>query len=114
MVGFDRDAITDPKIESMALQKFVQGLPTGSFGPLPSHATLLQHYRNSILTDTFLPRNHALPTRGRRVMAGDIAKSVLAMNNSSPRYAFLIDLFKFVFQFPVDEAESRRNASISV
>jgi hypothetical protein len=47
-------------------------------------------------------------------MAQDIAKSVLAMNNSSPRYAFLIDLFKFVFQFPVDEAESRRNASISV
>ncbi|GAB0133928.1 hypothetical protein EsDP_00002322 [Epichloe bromicola] len=113
-MGFNRDTITDPKTESAILQKFVQGLPTGSFGSLPSHATLLQQYKNSILTDSFLPRNYLLPVRSKRVMAHDMAKSVMAMSSSSPRYAFLRDLFKFVFQFTVDEAESRRNISIVV
>jgi hypothetical protein len=47
-------------------------------------------------------------------MAQDMAKSVLAMSNSSPRYVYLLELFKFVFQFSVDEAESRRNVSIIV
>lgn len=113
-MGFNRDTITDAKSESVILQKFVQGLPPGSFGSLPSHATLLQQYKASVLTDTFLPRNHTLPIRGKRVIAQDMAKSVLTMSNSSPRYAYLRDLFKFVFQFTVDEAESRRNVSIVV
>lgn len=113
-MGFNRDTITDPKTESAILQKFVQGLPPGSFGSLPSHATLLQQYKNSILTDSFLPRNYLLPVRSKRVMAQDMAKSVMAMSSSSPRYTFLRDLFKFVFQFTVDEAESRRSISIVV
>ncbi|EXV01968.1 hypothetical protein X797_004801 [Metarhizium robertsii] len=113
-IGFNRDAIQDPMSESTVLHKFVQGLPAGSFGSLSSHATLLQQYKSSVLSDKFLPRNHALPVRGKRVMAQDMAKSVLAMSNSSPRYAYLRDLFKFVFQFGVDEAESRRNVSIAI
>ncbi|OAA46873.1 hypothetical protein NOR_02509 [Metarhizium rileyi] len=113
-MGFDRDVVSDPKAEATVLQKFVKGLPAGSFGSLPSHATLLQQFKSSLLTDGFLPRNHALPVRGKRVMAQDMAKSVLAMSNSSPRYAYLRDLFKFVFQFPVEESESRRNVSITV
>ncbi|EFY87760.1 hypothetical protein MAC_06246 [Metarhizium acridum CQMa 102] len=113
-MGFNRDAIQDTMSESTVLHKFVQGLPTGSFGSLSSHATLLQQYKSSVLSDNFLPRNHALPVRGKRAMAQDMAKSVLAMSNSSPRHAYLRDLFKFVFQFGVDEAESRRNVSIAV
>ncbi|KAK2592372.1 hypothetical protein QQS21_009923 [Conoideocrella luteorostrata] len=112
-VGFNRDT-TDPKTESASLQKFVQGLPIGSFGSLHSHAVLLQQYKNAVITDAFLPRSQLLPTRSKRVMVQDMAKSVLAMSHSSPRYAYLRDLFKFVFQFSVDEAESRRNLSIVV
>ena len=113
-MGFNRETITDPKVEAAALQKFVQGLPTGSFGSLPAHTSLLQQYKNSVLTDAFLPRNHVLPGKGKRVLAQDMAKSVQAMSSSSSRYAYLRELFKFVFQFSVEEAESRRNTSISV
>ena len=113
-MGFDRDTITDPHAEPQIFQKFVQGLRAGSFGSLPVHATLLQQYKNSILTDGFLPRSHLLPARGKRVIAQDMAKSVLAMSSSSSRYAYLRDLFKFVFQFTVEDAESRRNVSIVV
>lgn len=113
-LGFNRDTITDPKTGAAALQNFVQGLPVGSFGSLPSHATLLQQYKNSVLTDAFLPRSHALPVHGKRVSAQDMAKSVQAMSSSSPRYSYLRELFKFVFQFSIDEVESRRNVSIVV
>ncbi|KAG6006446.1 hypothetical protein E4U54_000183 [Claviceps lovelessii] len=110
-VGFERDAKADAKMESALLQEFVQGLKTGCFGSLPSHATLLQHYKDSVLTDPLLLRNHVLP---KRVMAYDMAKSVMAMSGSSARYAFLQDLFKFVCKFTVDEAESHRDFSILV
>ncbi|OAQ76129.1 hypothetical protein VFPBJ_08489 [Purpureocillium lilacinum] len=113
-LGFDRETITDPKTGAAVLQKFVQGLPTGSFGSLPGHAALLQQYKNAVLTDSFLPRNQALPAHGKRVTAQDMAKSVQAMSNSSSRYGYLRELFKFVFQFSVDEAEARRNVSIVV
>ena len=113
-LGFDRDAVADPKAGAAALQNFVQGLPVGSFGSLPGHATLLQQYKNSVLTDAFLPRSQALPVHGKRISAQDMAKSVQAMSSRSPRYAYLRDLFKFVFQFTIDEMESRRNVSIVV
>lgn len=113
-LGFNRDTITDPKTGSTILQKFVQGLPNGSFGPLPAHATLLQQYKKSVLTDAIIPRNHNLPVRGKRVAAYDMAKTVQTMSQSSPRYAYLRELFTFVFQFPLDEVDSRRNVSIVV
>ncbi|PNY24626.1 Uncharacterized protein TCAP_05423 [Tolypocladium capitatum] len=113
-LGFDRDTVTDPKADAAALQNFVQGLPSGSFGSLPNHTTLLQQYKNSVLVDAFLPHTHALPVRGKRVSAQDMAKSVQAMSSSSPRYSYLRELFKFVFQFSIDEVESRRNVSIAV
>ena len=113
-LGFDRDSVTDPKSGTAVLQKFVQELPAGSFAPLPGHGTLLQQYRNSVLTDAFLSRNRSLPGRGKRVSAQDVANGVQAMSNSSPRHGYLRELFKFVFQFSIDEAESRRNVSIAV
>ena len=113
-VGFDRGIVTDPMAGAVTLQNFVQGLSPESFGSLPSHVALLQQYKNSVLTDAFLPRSHALPIHGRRVSAQDMAKSVQAMSSSSPRYTYLRALFKFVFQFSIDEVESRRNVSIVV
>lgn len=113
-LGFNRDTITDPKQGSTLLQKFVQGLPAGSFGSLSSHAILLQHYKNSVLTDTIIPRSQLLPAHGKRSSAQDMAKSIQAISQSSPRYTYLRDLFRFVFQFSIDEVDTRRNVSIVV
>ncbi|KAF4470027.1 hypothetical protein FALBO_3068 [Fusarium albosuccineum] len=113
-LGFNRDAISDPKVASAALQKFVQDLPPGSFGSLISHSNLLAQYKNSVLTDAIIPRHHSLPTRGKRVSAQEMAKSIHVMMKSSQRYAYLRDLFRVVFQFPLEEVDSRRNVSIGV
>lgn len=113
-LGFNRDNVTDPKSGSIALQKFVQALPQGSFGPLPANATLLQQYKNSVLTDAIIPRYHALPSKGKRATAADIAKSISIVCKSSSRYNYLRDLFRFVFSFSVDDVDPRRNISIVV
>lgn len=113
-LGFSRDQTTDSQTGALALQKFVQGLPPSSFGSTPSHAMLMHQYKNSVITDAIIPRNHALPARGKRVSAIDMAKSVQTMTQSSPRYAYLNDLYQVVFQFPLGDAESHRNTSILV
>ncbi|PTB68883.1 hypothetical protein BBK36DRAFT_1138976 [Trichoderma citrinoviride] len=113
-LGFDRDAITDPKAGPAQLQKFVQSLPADAFGTLPRDTTLLQQYKNSVLMDAFIPRNHSIPSRGKRVPAVDMAKSIQTLANSSPRYAYLRDLFGFVFNFPIEEVDARRHTSIAV
>ncbi|KAH6990769.1 hypothetical protein BKA56DRAFT_216093 [Ilyonectria sp. MPI-CAGE-AT-0026] len=113
-LGFNRDAITDPKSAAAALQHFVQDLPIGSFGAQMAHATLLSQYKNSVLMDTIIPRHHSLPIRGKRVSAQEMAKSIHTMIKSSQRYSYLRELFRFVFQFPLEEVETRRNISIVV
>ncbi|UKZ75427.1 hypothetical protein TrVFT333_003112 [Trichoderma virens FT-333] len=113
-LGFDRETITDPKTAPALLQKFVQSLPADAFGPLPRETTLLQQYKNSVLMDAFIPRNPSIPTRGKRVAAVDMAKSIQTLANNSPRYAYLRDLFGFVFKFPIEEVEARRHTSIAV
>ncbi|KPM37368.1 hypothetical protein AK830_g9214 [Neonectria ditissima] len=113
-LGFNRDAIGDPKAAAAALQHFVQDLPQGSFGSMMSHSTLLSQYKNSVLMDTIIPRHHSLPIRGKRVTAHDMAKSIHTMTKSSQRYAYLRELFRFVFQFGLEEVDKRRNVSIVV
>jgi hypothetical protein len=113
-LGFNRDSIHDPKAAAAALQSFVKDLPPGSFGSLISHSNLLAQYKNSVLTDAIIPRHHTLPARGKRVTAQEMAKSIQMMMKSSQRYAYLRDLFKVVFQFPIEEVETRRNISIQV
>ncbi|RSM18913.1 hypothetical protein CDV31_002235 [Fusarium ambrosium] len=113
-LGFNRDAITDPKTAATALQKFVQDLPAGSFGSLLSHSALLAQYKNSVLMDSIIPRHHMLPSRGKRVTAQEMAKSIQMMMKSSQRYAYLRDLFRIVFQFPMEEVNIQRNITISV
>ncbi|KAF7563001.1 hypothetical protein G7046_g1168 [Stylonectria norvegica] len=113
-LGFNRETITDPKIGATVLHKFVQGLPLGSFGTQAAQSSLLSQYKNSVLTDGIIPRNHTLPTRGKRVSAHDMAKSIYTISKSSQRYVYLRELFRFVFHFSLDEVDSRRNVSIVV
>ncbi|KAL7939587.1 hypothetical protein V8C35DRAFT_287071 [Trichoderma chlorosporum] len=113
-LGFDRDSIADPKAAPARLQNFVQSLPAEAFGSLPREMSLLQQYKNSVLMDAFIPRNPSIPSRGKRVAALDMAKSIQTLANSSPRYAYLRDLFGFVFSFPIEEVEARRHMSIAV
>ncbi|KAL2675203.1 hypothetical protein Neosp_011385 [[Neocosmospora] mangrovei] len=113
-LGFNRDAITDPKAAASSLQKFVQDLPAGSFGSLLSHSALLAQYKNSVLMDSIIPRHHLLPGRGKRVTAREMAKSIQMMMKSSQRYAYLRDLFRIVFGFPMEEVNIQRDVTISV
>jgi hypothetical protein len=115
-VGFSRSTpttATPNKSDPPALQSFVKSLPTGSFGSLPAHATLLASYRNLVLSDPTFRSANSLPPMGRKATAVDVAKSVGWMMKSG-QYTFLKDLFKLVFGFPAEEAESRKNTTISV
>jgi len=114
-IGFSRDAAAvDGHKGATSLQAFVKSLPTGSFGSLPSHATLLQHYKNLVLADNSFRTSASLPSKGRRVNATDVAKSVGWMILRSGQYQFLRELFRLVFGFPIDDAENRKNVSIAV
>jgi hypothetical protein len=116
-IGFSRDAgAADGHGGATSLQAFVKSLPTGSFGSLPSHATLLQSYKNLVLADrTFGGASLALPARGRRVSASEMAKSVGWMSLRGPgQYVFLRDLFKLVYGFLPEDADSRKTVSIAV
>jgi hypothetical protein len=113
-LGFNRDSVTEPKAGPVLLQKFVQSMQSTSFGTSATQSVLVQQYKNSVLTDAIIPRNHALPMRGKRVSAEDMANSVKIMMQSSPRYAYLGELYKVVFQFPLEDAESHRTITITV
>ncbi|KAK4248021.1 hypothetical protein C7999DRAFT_40772 [Corynascus novoguineensis] len=114
-VGFNRDAAVANGAGAIAsLQAFVKSLPTGSFGSLPSHTTLLQNYKNLVLADASFRSSAALPARGRRFTAAEIAKSVTWMTQRSAQYNFLRDLFRLVFGVQPDEVETRKNMSVTV
>jgi len=115
-VGFSRTTpttATPSKNDPPALQNFVKALPTGSFGSLPAHATLLSSYRQLVSSDPTFRNNKSLPPIGKKASAVDVAKSVSWMMKSG-QYTFLKDLFRLVFGFHVEEAETRKNASITV
>ncbi|KAI1423248.1 hypothetical protein F5Y12DRAFT_786207 [Xylaria sp. FL1777] len=113
-MGFSRDGASDGHGKPVSLQTFVRALPTGSFGSLPSHATLLQNYKNLVVADPSFRQAASLPARGKRVAAADMAKSVAFMTHRSGQYGFLRDLFKVVYGFHVDEIDSRKNFVVVV
>ncbi|OIW26109.1 hypothetical protein CONLIGDRAFT_582054 [Coniochaeta ligniaria NRRL 30616] len=114
-IGFNRDAAaSDGSGGTASLQSFVKSLPTGSFGSLPAHSTLLQNYKNLVLADSAFRTSGALPARGKRTTSIDVAKSVNWMTQHSGQYGFLRELFKLVFGFQLEEADSRKNVSIAV
>ncbi|KAH7375652.1 hypothetical protein B0T11DRAFT_11430 [Plectosphaerella cucumerina] len=111
-VGFVREATNEGRAAMPALQAFVKQLPAGSFG---QHAALLVSYRNAVLGDAaFRGATSMLPSKGRRVSAPEMAKSVNLMIHRSLHYTFLKDLFKLVYGFPVEEADTRKNVSIAI
>lgn len=115
-VGFSRSTpttTTPNKTEPPALQKFVKNLQTGSFGSLPAHATLLAAYKELVLSDPTFRSANALPSIGKKASAVEVARSVSWMMKSG-QYTFLKDLFKLVFSFPLDEADTRKSTSIVV
>ncbi|QSZ29579.1 hypothetical protein DSL72_004095 [Monilinia vaccinii-corymbosi] len=111
-VGYSRTAVSSTG-SPLTLQNFVKALPTGSFGSSPAHATLLSSYRTLVLSDPTFRNPSSLPPPGKKVSAPDLAKSVSWMMRAG-QYTFLKDLFRMVFGFRVDEADSRKNISISV
>ncbi|KAI0535661.1 hypothetical protein GGR58DRAFT_429354 [Xylaria digitata] len=113
-MGFSRDGQTDGHGNPVSLQAFVRSLPLGSFGSLPSHATLLQNYKNLVAADSSFRQASSLPSRGKRVSAADMAKSVAFMTHRSSQYGFLRDLFKIVYGFHIEESESRKNLAVAV
>jgi hypothetical protein len=115
-VGFNRGTPTTAgpnKADPPALQSFVKALPTGSFGSLPSHATLLTSYRQLVLGDSTFRSAATLPAVGKKASAVDVANSVKWMMRSG-KYSFLKDLFRLVFGFQIEEADSRKHVSIVV
>ncbi|KAL0935343.1 uncharacterized protein CTRU02_209934 [Colletotrichum truncatum] len=113
-VGYSRDPALDSKAEKAALQAFVKQMPPGSFGSLPTHATLLQNYKSLVQADASFRGSSLLPARGKRIAANDMAKSVNYMAGRASQYVFLRDLYRLVFSFPTEEGESRKSVSIAV
>jgi hypothetical protein len=113
-IGYMRDPAHDGKAGVPALQAYVKSLPTGSFGSLPLHATLLQNYKNLVLADPAFRSSSMLPARGKRYQATDIARSVNWMIQRSNNHGFLRELYKLVLSFPLEEVESTKNISIAV
>lgn len=113
-VGYSRDHGSDGHSGATSLQAFVKALPSGSFGSLPGHATLLQSYKGLVVADSSFRQASSLPPRGKRVLASDVSKSVTWMIHRSSQYGFLRELFKLVFGFNMEEAETRKNVSIAV
>ncbi|KAI1106165.1 hypothetical protein F4804DRAFT_330533 [Jackrogersella minutella] len=112
-VGFSRDGGGGNAAAS--LQAFVKALPSGSFGSLPAHAALLKSYKNLVVADSSFRQASSLPSRGKRILASDVAGSVAWMaQHRSGQYGFLRDLFKLVFGFHVEEADARKNVSIAI
>lgn len=114
-IGFSRDAAAvDGLGGATSLQAFVKSLPAGSFGSLPSHATVLQNYKNLVLADPVFRASASLPARNKRLNASDIGKSVGWMMHRSTHYGFLRDLFKIVFGFPLEDSETRKGSVVIV
>ncbi|KAI0517199.1 hypothetical protein F5B22DRAFT_133418 [Xylaria bambusicola] len=113
-LGFSRDGPSEGHGSQVSLQTFVRSLPPGSFGSLPSHATLLQNYKNLVVSDSAFRQASALPSRGKRISATDMAKSVTFMTHRSSQYSFLRDLFKIVYGHHLEEIDSRKNFAIAV
>ncbi len=111
-----RDGPRPTRPASWFTSGYRKSLPTGSFGSLPIHATLLQNYKDLVLHDAAFRSvaGASTPIRGKRVNAQEIAKSVGWMTlRSQGQYGFLKDLFKLVFGFHCEDADTRKSVTIA-
>ncbi|KAN0074981.1 hypothetical protein V8E54_007592, partial [Elaphomyces granulatus] len=89
------------------LSLFVKSLSSDAFGSSPWQVSLLGHFKKLVIS------HPAFRVVGSPARAGvvDIAKAVETMAQTV-QYAWLKDLYRFVFGFHPEEAESRRNVIV--
>lgn len=123
-IGFQRPSSTSPppstSISSSAshnnnndtLATFIKSVPSNSFGAQPWQLSLLDSYKKLVANDAGL---RALGhVQRRRARAADVARSVQWMVSSHPQqYAWLRDLYRWVFGFRVEDGEGREGVLIS-
>ncbi|EEP81317.1 predicted protein [Uncinocarpus reesii 1704] len=99
--GFQREgAYTFPS--------FVKALSSDAFGTAPWQNSLLVNYKKLVTVD---PAFSAAPLPARAT-APDIARAVQVMIQHSAQYAWLLDLYRLVFGFRIDEAMQRSSIAI--
>ena len=99
---------------------FIKTLPSNSFGPQQWHLALLDAYKKLVAADPgFIIGPGPGPGGGggggnpvRRARASDVARSVRWMVGSHGQYAWLRDLFRWVFGFRIEEGEGRADVVI--
>jgi len=86
------------------LPDFVRSLPSNSFGGVPWQMKLFENYKKLVLTDPTLKTLHTQPLR--RLTASEIGRAVNWMSRSV-QFAWLADLYRFVFGNYPDDANQR-------
>jgi hypothetical protein len=73
-IGFERNQPANGSASgpANALQAYVKALPTGSFGSLPWHASLLANYKDLVVSDSTFRSAATLPSPGKRASAQDV------------------------------------------
>lgn len=95
---------------SQTLTSFVKSLSSDSFGTLPWQTALLLNYRKLVTDDlTFQRLPHTCHAK-----AGDIAQAVQLMIRHNKEYSWLLDLYRWVFGFRMEEAIHRDNVAIEI
>ncbi|KAF2813099.1 uncharacterized protein BDZ99DRAFT_473817 [Mytilinidion resinicola] len=92
------------------LPNYVKSLPANAFGSTQWQTQLLDSYRKCVLTDPALRNAHAVPPK--RLSAGEVARAVQWMRKNE-QFAWMRDLFRFVFGFYPEVADARKNIVIS-
>ncbi|KAF2494072.1 hypothetical protein BU16DRAFT_63959 [Lophium mytilinum] len=92
------------------LPNYVKSLPANAFGSTQWQTQLLESYRKCVLTDPALRNAHAVPPK--RLSAGEVARAVQWMRKNE-QFAWMRDLFRFVFGFYPEVADARKNIVIS-
>ena len=117
-VGFQRSSSSSSSSSSpsSSLAHFIKSVPSNSFGTKSWQLQLLDSYKKLVASE---PGFFGGPGFGfesgqpaRRARAVDVARSVRWMVGSHGQYAWLRDLYRWVFGFHVEEGEGRGDVVI--
>lgn len=89
------------------LPSFVKSLPSDAFGSAPWQSSLLKSYRKLVAFD---PAFRNVGSQAR-VSAVDVARACQAMAQNG-QYSWLLDLYRLVFGFHLEEAVGRKGVTI--
>ncbi|KAF7712084.1 Uncharacterized protein PECH_004635 [Penicillium ucsense] len=92
---------------SQPLSSFVKSLPSDAFGSAPWQTSLLKSYRKLVVYDPAF-RNAGFQAR---VSAVDMAHACQTMARNG-QYSWLVDLYRLVFGFHLEDALSRKTVVI--